>query len=187
MLAGEYGAWFYGERRPHDGSDNTRSSPEAASGTRYGIVVSDQSTLGGGGWSLAGGMVGRVVLPSASIELFGKEVARLHGAKRMARSQDYNCEFFLVVRSRGAQRGSVVREWRFRHEELGQTVPPALEKSLRARYTGAELDNALARAKGIFVDGFLRFEERDKTATVTLAGLVWPFEERVDLSADLPE
>jgi hypothetical protein len=186
MLAGEYGTWFYGEKRSHIGPDKIESLPERASGTRYGIAISDQSTLGGGGWSLKGGLVGRVERPSASIELFGKVVARLHGPKQMVSSRDHSYEFFLLVRPTGAQQGVVVKRWSFPYEELGQTVPPALERNLRARYTGAELENALSRSKGIFVDGYLSFDERNKTARVTITGLARPFEERVDLSKELP-
>ena len=117
MLAGDYGAWFYGEKRSYIGPDKIESSPERASGTRYGITISDQSTLGGGGWSLTGGIVGRVERPGASIELFGKEVARLHGPKRMVSPQDHSYEFFLLVRPTGAQRGSVVKRWSFPYED----------------------------------------------------------------------
>jgi hypothetical protein len=182
MLAGDYGTWFYSEKRSYVGPDKIESSPERASGTRYGITISDQSTLGGGGWSLTGGIVGRLDRPGASIELFGKKVTRLHGPKRMVTPQDHSYEFFLLVRPTGAQRGGVVKRWTFPYEELGQTVPPALERNLRARYTGLELENALARSKGIFVDGYLSFDEQSKTATVIITGLVRPFQERVDLS-----
>ena len=64
-------------------------------------------------------------------------------------------------------------------------IPPALERNLRAQYTGAELENALARSKGIHVDGYLDFDEPSMTATVTITGLVQPFQERVDLSQEL--
>jgi hypothetical protein len=186
MLAGEYGTWFYGEKRSYVGPDTIESSPERASGTRYGITVSDQSTFGGGGWSLTGGIVGLVQRPGARIELFGKETARLHGRKRMVSPHDQSYEFFLLVRPTGAQQGRMVKRWSFPYDELGQTIPPALERSLRAKYTGAELESALARAKGIFVDGYLSFDERNKAAKVSITGLARPFEELIDLSKEPP-
>ncbi len=186
MLAGEYGTWFYGEKRSYIGPDKIESSPGRASGTRYGISINDQSTFGSGGWSLTGGIVGRVELPGASIELFGKEMTRVHGLKETVSPQDHSFEFFPLVRPTGAQRGNVVKGWSFPSEELGQTIPPALERNLRAEHTGAELDAALARSMGIYIDGYLAFDESSKTVTVTITGLVQPFEERVDLARELP-
>jgi len=185
MLAGEYGTWFYGKKEAYVGPDTIESSPGLASGTRYGLSIIDQSTLGGGGWSLRGGIVGRVERPSTGIELFGKRITRVHGLKETVSPQDHSFEFFLVVRPTGAQPGTVVKRWSFPYEELGRTVPPALERNLRASYTGAELEEELTRSKGIYVDGYLSFDERDKTATVRITGLARPFEEHVDLAKQL--
>ncbi len=186
MLAGEYGTWFYGEKRSYVGPDKIESWPLGASGTRYGITVSDQSDLGGGGWSIVGGMVARVVRPPEHLELFGKEIARLHGLMQTSGDQDRRFEFFLVMRPNPSGPGRLVKSWSFPYEALGRAIPPALEKNLRAKYTGAELDAALARSMGIYINGYLAFEESSKTATVTITGLVQPFEERVDLARELP-
>ena len=121
-----------------------------------------------------------------SIELFGKGISRVHGLKRTVYPQDHSFEFCLVVRPTGAAQGAIVKHWSFPYEELGRTVPPALERNLRARYAGVELENELARSKGIYVDGYLSFDEQSKTATVTITGLRQPFKERVDLSQALP-
>jgi len=72
MLAGEYGHWTEGQRTPPVASEEIRSSPVGARTTAYGIGFSEQSTFGGGGWSIVGGMVARVVRPTGNIELFGK-------------------------------------------------------------------------------------------------------------------
>ncbi len=185
MLGGEYGAWFYGEREAFVGPDKIESSPGLASGTRYGISVIDQSTLGGGGWSLRGGIVGRVERPGASIELFGKRISRVHSLKETVSPQDHSFEFFLLIRPTVTRRGSVVKHWSFSNEELARTVPPAVERSLRAANSGAELESELTRSQGIYVDGYLSFDERGKIATVTITGLARPLEERVDLSKEL--
>jgi len=184
MLAGEYGTWFYGEKWSYVGPDEIKSSPSGASGTLHGITVSDQSTLGGGGWSIIGGMVARIVRPHEDVELFGRQIARTHGMWRTSSDTDESFEFFLLVRPRATGRGRLVKHWSFPYEDLGRTVPPALERRLRTSYTGAELENAVARSKGIFVDGYLSFDEHNKTATVTITGLARPFEEHVDLSLE---
>ena len=185
MLAGEYGQSSNGEKSPYVGPDTIASSLLGVSGTRYKIDIGEQSTLGGGGWSMVGGLVGRVARPDASVELFGKEIARVHGVMQTTGDQDKSAEFFLVIRPKSAGLGRLVKRWGFPSEELGRTVPPALEKNLRARYTGIELEKALERSKGIHLNGYLSFDEPSKIATVTITGLARPFEERVDLSQEL--
>lgn len=100
--------------------------------------------------------------------------------------EDYSYEFFLVVRPTATDRGRLVRQWSFPREEVARTVPSGLAEKLRAEYAGAELEKRLEQQKGLYVHGFLRFDEQSKTATVTITGLVRPFEERVDLSGELP-
>jgi|SRR5262245_10614270 len=183
MLAGEYGQWFHGEK-----STYVRTGREIHSSTYttgYNIDIIEQSTFGGGGWSIGGGMVARVVRPHEDVELFGKRIARTHGLMRTVSDTDHSFEFFLVVRPRATGHGRLVKRWILFYEELGRVIPPALERNLRAQYTGAELENALARSKGIHVDGYLDFDEPSMTATVTITGLVQPFQERVDLSQEL--
>ena len=186
MLTGEYGEWFYGEKTSFVGPDKVESSPLGASRTRYGIRISEQSRFGGGGWSIVGGTVARIVRPGRNIELFGKEIVRVHGVKETVSDQDFSYEFFLLVRPNPAGRGRLIKQWSFPREELGRTVPPALERNLRARYSGAELEKELETSKGIHVEGFLSLDEQSKMATITITGLVRPFQERVDLSQKLP-
>jgi hypothetical protein len=160
MLTGEYGVWSDGRGVPPSGPDEVRSSPLGAYVTRYGIGVIAQSTLGGGGWSMVGGMIGRVERPGTSVELFGKEVARTHGMKRTSGEQDQNYEFFLVVRPSATGVGRLVKQWRFADEE--------------------------ERAKEKYVHGYLEVDPGSKAATIAITGLKKPFQERVDLSGELP-
>jgi len=169
MLSGQYGQWFHGTKSPYVGPDELQSWPAGASGTRHGIDIVEQSSLGGGGWSIVGGMVGRILQPSASIELFGKQTTRVHGMRRAAVDQDYSFEFFLVVRPRSTGRGRLVRRWRFSRNELAR--PP---HEYPRRY-----------APPFAVDGFLTFDEPNRTATVSITGLARPFRTRVDLSREL--
>jgi len=167
MLAGEYGTWFYGEKREYVGPDEIKSWPGAASGTLYGITVSDQSTFGGGGWSLTGGIVGRVKQPAASIELFGKEIARVHGLMRNVGPKDFSYDFFLVVRPTGTHRGRLVQQWRFPREALADR--PAEDATPGFPH---------------IVHGYLSFDEQSKIATITISGLLKPLQEHIDLSQE---
>jgi hypothetical protein len=65
-------------------------------------------------------------------------------------------------------------------------VPPKLVENLRARYSGAELQKELEQSKIVFIEVFLSFDESSKTATVSITGLIRPFQEHVDLSRELP-
>lgn len=186
MLAGEYGQWFDGVKWSFIGRDEMQSSPGRASGTRYGISISNQGLLGGAGWSTVGGMVAHVVRPGASVELFGREVVRAHGMKRTVTDQDFSYEFFLVVRPSPTGRGRPVKQWSFPREELALRTAPGVLESLPPNYP-AEVRKSLESEanKRFYIDGFLSFDEQSKTATVTITGLVRPFQERVDLSQEL--
>jgi len=104
---------------------------------------------------------------------------------RTSSDSDESFKFFLVVRPRPTGPGRLVKRWSFSNEELGRTIPPGLEENLRAKYSGIELERALERSRGIYINGYLTLDERDKIATVTISGLARPFEERVDLSKEL--
>jgi len=169
MLAGEYGTWLYGEKTAEVGRDEVDPSPPQAGYTRYGIRIREESTLGGGGWWLTGGMIARVERPGGSIELFGKELARLRGLKKMVGPRDISYEFFLVARPTGAQRGRLVRQWRFSREALADRPPSDVTPGFPE-----------------IVRGSLSFDAQSKTATVTITGLVRPFQEAVDVSHELP-
>lgn len=166
MLAGEYGEWVDGKKTSFVGDkDEINSSPVSAGLTRYGVDVREQSALWGGAWSMLGGMVGRVVLAHASVELFGNEIARVHGPWYTVSDKDYSYEFFLVVRPIATGRGRLIKQWSFPREAL----------ILRRR-----------DLPSFSVEAFVAFDETHKIATITITGLVRPFSERVDLSRELP-
>jgi hypothetical protein len=187
MLAGEYGQWVDGERWPFAGRDEIRSSPMLASGTRYGISTSNQGAFGGAGWSTVGGLVARVSRPDVSVELFGREIARARGMKGNVAPQDVSYDFFLVVRRGPTTRGRLIRKWRFANEELKLRTAPGLVESLPADYP-PEVRKSIVSEKNrrFFIDGFLSVDEERTTAIVAITGLVRPFQERVDLSGELP-
>ena len=185
MLAAQYGSWADGVNLPAVGSDEIRSSPVGAGTTRHGIGIHAGSTLGGGGWSFTGGMIGRVAMGSATVELFGKDVARVHGPKGTSNLPDESYEFFLIVRPAGPGAARVVRDWRFPWEELAPTVAPEVAERLRQQYAGAELEKRLERNQIISVHGYLTVDPNGKVATVTITGLKRPFQERVDLAREI--
>jgi hypothetical protein len=186
MLAGEYGQWTNGSKSPSVAKrDEIESWPPRAAWTRYGIDVEGTFVFSGGAWLLQGGMVARVTRPGASVELFGKMITRVHGPWFTATDRDSRFEFLLVVRPAATGRGRLVRQWSFPREELTLTVPPKRAEWLRTRYSGAELEKHLAESKQLLVEGFLSLDDQSKTVTVTITGLVQPFQERVDLSHEL--
>jgi hypothetical protein len=130
-------------------------------------------------------MVGRVVMGSATVELFGKEVWRVHGPKGTGNLQDRSYEFVLVVRPTGPGAARVVRDWRFSWEELAPTVAPEVAEGLRRQYAGTELERELERNQIISLDGYLALDPNGKVATITITGLKRPFRERVDLSREI--
>jgi hypothetical protein len=121
-----------------------------------------------GGRCVAGSLRGSNC-PERALSSLASRLPRLRGMKQMVGPRDISYEFFLVVRSTGTQRGRLVQQWRFPREAV--TDRPSSD---------ATPDFPQA------VDGHLIFDEPAKAATVTLTGLVRPFEERIDLSRDLP-
>jgi hypothetical protein len=187
MLAAEFGQWTNGVKSPAVvKKDEIASWPLAATWTRYGIDVEGTYAFSGGAWLLQGGLVARVIRTGATVELFGKRITRVHGPWYTATDRDYSFEFFLVVRPASTGRGHLVRQWGFPRKEVARTVPSGVAEKLRAEYSGAELEKELEQQKDLYVHGFLSFDERSSTATVTITGLVRPFEERADLSRELP-
>jgi hypothetical protein len=199
MLTASFGAWENGaevpskwqkSKSPYRDQERIASHPEGAPFTRYGIEVSEKRSTNAG-WELGGGLVGLAVIDGQRVELFGKEVLRVHGPAWTFRyGRDFSYEFFLVVRPRSAGVGRVVTQWMFSPEELALTGSP-IEPGLLRRSTRSEADietivhpveGALQRH---YVDAYLDFDSTTKLATVTITGLKRPFEERVDLTAEL--
>lgn len=185
MLAAEYGSWADGVNLPAVGGDEIRSSPVGAGTTRHGIGIHAGSTLGGGGWSFTGGVVERVSVRGADLELFGKEVWRVHGPKGTGNLQDRSYEFFLVVRPTGPGAARVVKDWHFSWEELAPTVAPDVAERLKRQYAGAALERELEREQIVSLHGYLTVDPIGKVATITITGLKRPFQERVDLSREI--
>jgi hypothetical protein len=127
------------------------------------------------------------------LELFGREVTRVHGPDYTAAvGRDHTYEFFLVARPAAGATGRILKQWRFLPQELAQTgepVDPAIfQRSTRPRR--ADIADVLNPPPGAyprhFVDGYLDFDPATKIATVTVTGLKRPFQDHVDLSSELP-
>jgi hypothetical protein len=158
MLREDCGRWVAGKKIPDVPDvtdDRIRSTPWEAAMTRYGLRVEDRSTFGGGGWLLYGGLVGRIVGESKTVDLYGKQTTRIHGMAETVRSErDHEYEFFLVVRPRDPGSAFVIKRWRFGPEDLAPTTD---HFGLTARLT---LDKATNTA-AVKVEGLNRaFEER---------------------------
>jgi hypothetical protein len=193
MLTGQYGAWKDGaevppawRRWPVSDADKIASYPVGAPLSKYGIEVR-QNRSTNAGWELVGGLIGRVNLDGRTIELYGRRVIRVHGpVGTLSIERDITYDFFLVLRPSNGARGRVVRHWRFPPEELaltGSPVDPAIFS--RSTRTKADIETILHPAEGSlrqhYVDGYLDFDPKNNTATVTVTGLNRPFREVVDL------
>lgn len=198
MLTSHYGAWKDGAevspawRGPlrYPDVEKIASYPAGAQFTKYGIEVR-QTRSTNAGWELVGGLLGRAHLDGRTVELFGRRATRVHGPRwTFSLERDVAYEFFLVVRSSTGARGRVVKDWRFRPEELaltGPAVDPAIFK--RSTRTKADIETILRPAEGAlklhYVDGYLDVDSKTMAATVTVTGLTRPFQEWIGLAEEL--
>ena len=157
--------------------EEAMGSPSSAWDTKQGIAVVDLgerrflSLWVGGGWTLEGGLLGKIEEGASAIELYGKRVTRVqpHFILNLRATHvpnvEFSYDFFLLHRKKGAARATVLRKWIFRPEELRRLgdAPPY----------------------DTYVQGYLRYDPTTKTATVTITGLTHPFEEYIDLSETL--
>lgn len=200
MLTSQYGAWKDGAEvspawrgpLPYPDVDKIASYPVGAQFTKYGIEVR-QTRSTNAGWELVGGLLGQAHPDGRTVELFGRRAIRVHGPSwTFSLERDVTYEFFLVVRPSTGARGRVVKHWRLPPEELaltGSSVDPAIFK--RSTRTKADIETILHPAEGAlklhYVDGYLDFDSKSNTATVTVTGLTRPFQERIGLAKELAQ
>jgi hypothetical protein len=170
MLMGSYGAWANGQEVPsrarHDG--RIESYPDGAAFTRYGIEVRQKGSANAG-WEFSGGLIGRADAGASAIELFGREVMRIHGPSyTLAVDRDISYDMFLVVRVGGSNHGRLVKSWQFAPEELALSPPVdprILERSTRSR---ADIKSIVSPAEGAlrlpYIDGYLDFDPQTKSS-----------------------
>lgn len=188
MLAAHYGFFRGGKEEPWPivGEDKIVSSPVGASLSKYGIEIQGSSGIGEAYWNLMGGLLARVETPKGLVELFGKEIVRVHLPFHTAKyGRDYSYEFFLVARSHPTARGQLIQRWSFPSEELALTIDPKTEESLRrlAR-SEKETEKLIEQNKSHEIHGYLRLDG-DRSVVVTIVGLKRPFQEPVSLPAEL--
>ena len=173
--------------------DLIASYPVGASFTTHGIALETFSGPEGPGWTMQGGLLARIKTPRATVELFGRETSRIHGAIfgwGSMEGRDFEYDFFLLVRPLTADVARVVARWHFAPETLALSGDP-IDQSLLGRSTRgrAIIESFLHPTPGAMrqhlVDGFLDFDPGFGVATVSISGLKQPFREVIDLSADL--
>jgi len=192
MLAAHYGFFRGGKEEPWPivGEDKIVSSPVGASDSKYGIEIQGSTSgIGGAYWNLTGGLLARVATPKGLVELFGKEIVRVHLPFHTAKyGRDYSYEFFLVARSHPTARGQLIKRWFFPAEELAMTIDPQTEELLRrAARSEDEAKKRIEQNMSHKIDGYLRLDLDMRAAVVTISGLKRPFEERVEIPAQLFE
>jgi hypothetical protein len=199
MLSEHYARWDNGKERTllsyaATGRlyDQIFSYPSGAPLTPFGIAMTQDRYNEGPGWDIQGGLIGRTAHAGTTIDLFGREVRRVHRflfAYGFAPGRDLSYDFFLVIRPAGAP-ARLVREWHFPAKTLALSGE-AIDQSLLGRSTRSRVDieGFLHPAQGEIprhlVDGFLDFDAATKVATVSISGLKQPFSETVDLSSEL--
>lgn len=175
MLSGTFGIFGEGKRQEYVWKQSYESAmgmPSAAAFTKQGIIVSDlrETRFLGlwrvGGWSLEGGLLDRVQELTSSLELYGKQVTRTEpffilGTKLWhAPKEKFSYEFFLLQRRQGVSRGTVLKKWVIRPEEIQQSNE------------GASPD----------IRAYLKYDSATKVATVSITGLKRHFEDHIDVS-----
>jgi hypothetical protein len=199
MLTEHYAHWQNGKERTLQSSMGNQplgtgisSYPRGAPFTTTGIAMTQELYNEGPGWDIQGGLIGRTAHAGTTIDLFGREVRRVHRflfAYGFAPGRDFSYDFFLVIRPAYAP-ARVVREWHFPAKTLALSGD-AIDQSLLGRSTRSRVDieGFLHPAQGEtprhLIDGFLDFDPATKTVTVSISGLKQPFSARVDLSAEL--
>jgi len=96
-----------------------------------------------------GGLLARHDLSTAAVELFGKEIVRVHMPWESAKyGRDYRYEFFLVLRPRGGATARLVRQWTFRPEEVVLSVARETADFLRSGRSEEDASSADRSPKG---------------------------------------
>ncbi len=131
--------------------------------------------------------MGRARYGANSVELFGKEIGRVHGLARTVHPRrDFSYEFFLVVRPGSDLPGRVVRRWSVGPADLAFTIDAEHERFLRSlKLPPEQIEQRIEQSKSNTLTATLEFDPQTEVATVRINGLVRPFEERVDLRSEL--
>jgi hypothetical protein len=173
MLAGTSGnVWFNGRRferldsLPRAPYQEAKGNPFRATFTAEGLSVSyGQETawfgiLRRGGWGVEGGLLDRVELCTATLDVYGKIVGRTYPhfpfPPHRDTREDITLEVFLLYRPAAAA-AVIVRKWVF--------------EGIPSRDVAAELRAGLEYLPG------------SQSAVVTVTGLPEPFQEVMDLSS----
>jgi hypothetical protein len=185
MLDGHYGWWINGHENPWPSSSEDRiaSSPATAGSTKHGIRVEYRGRWGQGDWLLSGGLLARHDLSGGAVELFGKEIVRVHMPWETAKyGRDYRYAFFLVLRPRsGTTTARLVRQWTFRPEEVVLSLPRETADMIRKGRSEEDALRFIEGQKAPNIKGQLRVDAANATAVITLSGFAECIEERVDL------
>jgi hypothetical protein len=187
MVLGTAGSYIDGERSnfvPNDPPETAKGSPGSARLTTRGISVVDfrgTALLGiliGGGWVFDGGMLGHVERPTATIELYGKQIWRFYPGflshySKFREEETY--EFFLLMRGKGSQRALLLKKWIVGPEGIRWFVSPG---NISTRlYPDDEQIRRQNETRD--VRGFLTYDPETQEAEISITGLIHPLVERI--------
>lgn len=186
MLAGTPGGYYGGEETDFVSEKSVASSagnPGEAAFNKYGISVQDirgTTWLGlfqGGGWSLEGGLIGRVELDHSTLELYGKRVWHYYpgllGITHYAKyKEEEQYEFFLLKRETGAKQATVLKKWVIPPTDVFWFVPGREHETDIPEHVKKQSETRDVR-------GFLKYIPESQEAEVTFTGLTHPMVEHI--------
>ncbi|HEV8662940.1 MAG TPA: hypothetical protein VGT06_07375 [Candidatus Methylomirabilis sp.] len=185
MLTGTPAFYFDGKRRSSDiepiRTEKGHGSPSFAE--RHIAVQDFRGTrffglLRGGGWSISGGLLGKVEGKPSRLELWVKDVQRSHPGLfdnyyRWKEEETY--EFFLLERREGAARATILKKWIIEPSDVQWFIPKHVQESQRPEQIREQHEISDVR-------GFLKYLPASHEAEVTITGLTHPFVERIKVA-----
>jgi len=141
-------------------------SPSILLSDPYGIIILRhvEGIFGNGGWSVGGGLLGRVRIEELIVDLYGKEIVWTSphipsGIFHAGPPRTESYDFILLRRIEGQDGGTILRRWQVE----GNNV-------------------ALNRHGFSEVAGILTYDRVSQTALISINGLLHPIEERFSMS-----
>ena len=161
-------------------------SPFAMLSTEYAISVKDFrgtklfGLLRGGGWTLHGGLLERIEIDAAAIELYGKVINRIYPGlldHYYRPKEDRTYEFFLLQRKQGVPQAAILKKWVIKPNAVHWFIPKYAEE--------AKLPERIKKQQETTdVRGFLKYLPESQEAEVTISGLTHLFVERIKVTLE---
>lgn len=162
-------------------SERSRGSPVAPM-----LEISVHDTRGtalfgllrGGGWSLMGGLIGKVDTKVSTLELYAKSVWKYYPGflgNYFRPKEEEIYEFFLLRRQQGSSQPTVIKKWLIKPEEIRWYVPGREHEVNIPEHIKQQSETSDVR-------GFIRYLPKSQETEVKITGLTHHFEERIKVT-----